>query len=331
MDGAKAMMTRRDMLRTAGSAALCGSCLGVSMTNAVALPDPEIAGYIPVDGGRIWYRVNGMQHMNNGKAPLLALHGGPGGNHRSLLKMVPLAAERAVIFYDQLDSGHSDRPNDPANWTTERFVSEIDAVRNFLGLDRVALLGHSMGGGWAASYAIGQPQGLEALILSSPLISTPRWIADNTKYREKLPKKVRRVLDKHEAEGTIDSEAYKKATDVFYDRHLCQSPCPVGDLRNDAPAFNETLYRYMWGPTEFTATGTLVDFDLTPDLSKSVAPTLFVCGEVDEATPAACIDFAALTPNGRFELIEDAAHATYVEQPEDYLDTVERFLTSVGV
>ncbi len=325
------MTNRRAFLRfsVGGTALLAiGPCL---TPDAWALPDPEIAGYVPAKGGRLWYRINGAVHLDGPKAPLLALHGGPGGNHRSLTPLAALADERAVILYDQLDSGHSDRPGDPANWTTERFVSEIDSVRQALGLERVALLGHSMGGGWAARYAADRPEGLEALILSSPLISTPRWIADADAYRAQLPADVRRVLDKHEAAGSTDDPAYLAAAKVFYDKHLCVAPCPIGDIRNDAPSFNARLYNAMWGPTEFTATGTLKDFDLTPRLGDIAAPTLFVSGEVDEATPATCRDFAAMVPNGRYELIEDAAHTTMVEQSEDYLATIRAFLDDVGV
>lgn len=324
------MRTRRDILKL-GAALPAVSLAVLAAPSARAMPDPEIAGYIPVRGGRVWYRINGADNLGGPRAPLLVLHGGPGGNHRKLLPLTALADERAVIFYDQLDCGHSDRPGDPANWTTERFVSEIDSVRKALKLKRVALLGHSMGGGWAGAYAVGRPSGLEAAVLSSPLISTSRWVADNALYRNRLPEDVRRILDENEAAGTTDSPAYRAATQVFYDRHLCQSPCPVGDLLNDAPGFNEALYNYMWGPTEFTATGTLVDFDLTPRLADIEAPTLFVCGEVDEATPAACRDFAAMTPKGSFELIEGAAHTTYLEKRDDYLQTVRRFLAGAGV
>ena len=77
----------------------------------------------------------------------------------------------------------SDRPNSPVNWKVERFISEIDALREALGLDRVFVFGNSWGGTVAAEYAISQPAGLVAVVLSSPLISTERWIADNTEYR----------------------------------------------------------------------------------------------------------------------------------------------------
>ena len=51
------------------------------------------------------------------RPPVVFLHGGPGGTHAAYLDALALADERAVILYDQLDSGRSDRPNNPANWT----------------------------------------------------------------------------------------------------------------------------------------------------------------------------------------------------------------------
>jgi pimeloyl-ACP methyl ester carboxylesterase len=68
-------------------------------------PDPEVAGYIAVEGGRAWYRINGIGPFAECKVPPLVLHGGPGFWHHYLLTLTDLADERPVILYDQLDSG----------------------------------------------------------------------------------------------------------------------------------------------------------------------------------------------------------------------------------
>src|SRR5689334_2237769 len=72
---------------------------------------------VPVRGGRIYVRVNG--DLKGPRAPVIFAHGGPGGNHAAFLPSLRMANERAVILYDQLDTGLSDRPEDPANWTVE--------------------------------------------------------------------------------------------------------------------------------------------------------------------------------------------------------------------
>jgi proline-specific peptidase len=104
--------------------------------------------------------------------------------------------------------------------TVGRFVSEVDDVRAALGLDRLIVLGSSWGGTVAAEYAIARRAGLVGLVLASPLISTPRWIADNSAYRKELPADVQKVLDEHEVAGTTDKKEYQDAVMVFYRRHL---------------------------------------------------------------------------------------------------------------
>ena len=207
--------------------------------------------------------MNGLDHFSAGKTPLLVIHGGPGFSHHYLLPLTDLAADRPVIFYDQLDSGNSARPGNPANWTVERFVAEVDAVRDALGLARLVVLGSSWGGTVAAEYAAGQPSGLVGLVLASPLISTERWIADNTAYREQLPQDVREVLDQHEAAGTTGSPEYQDATMVFYRQHLNRMDPWPEELNRAFELANLNLYTTMWGPSEFSATGTLKAYDVS--------------------------------------------------------------------
>jgi proline iminopeptidase len=86
----------------------------------------------------------------------------------------------------------------------------------------------------------------------------------------------------------------------------------------------------MWGNTEFNATGTLKGYDASARLNRIEVPTLFTCGEFDEATPAACEEFAALVPAGRVEVIPDASHMAFVEQPEAYMASARGFFDQLS-
>lgn len=320
-------LTRRRFLQaslgTASTLAL-GSLLGPAA--ALAAPEPIRSGFFPVRGGGAWYRMNGQHHFADGQVPLVVIHGGPGLSHHYLLPIVALAQHRPVIFYDQLDSGHSDRPNDPDNWTIERFVSEVDDLRESLGLSRLILLGNSWGGTIAAEYAMRQPAGLEALILSGPLISTERWISDNTAYVDALPEELQSTIEKNEAAEDYDDPAYLEAVMAFYRRHLNrQNPWPPA-LQRSFDLFNTNLYQTMWGPSEFTATGTLKNYDSSDRLSRIQAPTLYICGEYDESTPAANRDFARQTPNATVEIVANASHTPFLERTDAYLTKVRNFL-----
>ena len=61
--------------------------------------------------------------------PLLALHGGPGAGYDYFEPLETLASERPVVLFDQLGCGRSDKPDDLSLWRIERFVEELDAVR----------------------------------------------------------------------------------------------------------------------------------------------------------------------------------------------------------
>ena len=289
--------------------------------------DPEIAGYIEVDGGRIWYRLNGSQHLGTRPA-IIVMHGGPGGTHRGNMPYVSLSDEYPVILYDQLGTGNSSQPDNPENWQVDRFVAEIDHIRKALNLDRVIIAGHSWGGTLAAEYAVLNPPGLEAVILSSPLINTQQWIADNQVWIEQLPEETRETLRKHEAEGTTNDPDYRAAEEIFYQHHMCRkNPCPGGDYRTDGPSDNEQMYETMWGPTEFFAPGSLKNYDVSTRLPDIRVPTLMICGEYDEAVPESCRRYAGMIDGAQVVIIPGAGHSTMQENEALYMQIVRTFLT----
>ncbi len=288
---------------------------------------PE-TGYVAVEGGKIWY-----QRVGDGNGtPLLVLHGGPGGRSCGMVPGFSLLAEnRPVIFYDQLGSGNSERPNDTTLWKTERFVSEIDDLRKALGLKEIHILGHSCGSTFVIEYLVSKkPKGIKSVIFSSPMISTPDWIADANVLLAELPPHLRDTITKYEALEAYSAPAYRAATDSFYARHLVRKEWPYKSpaCEHSGPG-NDSIYNYMWGPTEFTATGTLLNFDRTPELPEIEQPILFVAGQYDEARPETMYRYQKLAKNAQVAIIPEAAHSTMVDQPVKVAEAINRFLKQV--
>jgi proline iminopeptidase len=280
-------------------------------------------GFIEVTGGPVWYRVAG----EGAGVPLLVLHGGPGGTSCRFSLFEPMGEERPVIRYDQLGTGRSGRPDDLSLWTVERFVEELHTIRQRLGLERLHLLGHSWGGSLAAAYVLEKgTDGIVSLTLSSPLLSTPQWIADAELLRAQLPEEVQATLTEHEQAGTLDSEAYQDASEIFYERHVYGGPKPPDiDACAGAP-WNPVIYEYMWGPTEFNATGTLLDFDVSGRLGEIDTAVLFITGEFDEARPETVAGFQQQVPGSKLVVMEGVAHHSFSKNPEAYMRILEEFL-----
>jgi proline iminopeptidase len=282
--------------------------------------------YIPVEGGKVYSCAFGR----GSKTPILVLHGGPGFSHTLLLPVQELARDRRVIFYDQLGSGKSDRPDDLSLWNTERFVRELGQVRQALGLDRVILLGASWGTMLAVDYMLTDPAGVEALILSSPCLSARMWKEDADRLRLLLPTEVQERLLRHEAAGTTASEEYQAGVMEYIKRFACRlDPLPQGVLDAIADA-NMQVYTHMWGPSEFHPTGTLKDYDRTSELSRIRVPALFTCGRHDEATPESTRRYQSLVPGAELTVFENSSHMAVIEEPEAYLGAIRSFLDRIG-
>ena len=138
------------------------------------------------------------------------------------------------------------------------------------------------------------------------------------------------VLTKHEEAGTTDDPEYETAVRVFYDRHLCRVPWPDGLQRSfDQMAADPTVYHTMNGPSEFHVIGSLKGWDITDRLREITTPTLLVSGRHDEATPLIVGEIHERIPGAEWTIFEQSSHLPHVEEPELFLERVERFLQTI--
>ena len=286
---------------------------------------PQTEGRIPFKGHSTWYTIVG-EGEEPGKAPLLLLHGGPGGAHDYMESMGELArGGRRVIMYDQLGCGKSPVPSNPAMWTVELFVEEVDVVRQALGLERLHILGQSWGGMLGMEYALTQPEGVESLIICDSPGRMDLWVEEANRLRADLPSDVQETLLKHEQDGTTDDPAYEEACLVFYNRHVCRVPWSDSVSRSFAQMPNE-VYMTMNGPSEFHCIGTLRTWDVTPRLGEITIPTLVISGRYDEATPKISKEVSDAIPGAEWVLFEESSHMPHEEEPERFRQVVGDFL-----
>ena len=288
-------------------------------TGAYAAADRELR--VPVEGGEVWVRVNG--DLAADAAPAIFIHGGPGGTHGGFARLLGLADERAVILYDQLDSGLSDRPENPANWRVERFVAELEAIRQALGVERWHVVGHSWGSALALEYAAAYPQHTASAVLGGTFISTTHWITDANLLIRDLPGDVQSAIAACESDTPLPKPECDAATAAFYAQYNGRAdrpaPSPYAEAYDQAyggDGWNAVLYNAMWGPSEFSARGSLIGYDATPLLARvDGAKLLFMIGQYDEARIDTVQDFAALAPGSELAVIPGGSHSFPGERP----------------
>lgn len=292
---------------------------------------PIQEGFVSFREYKIWYRIVGGRETP-GKLPLLCLHGGPGATHDYLEPLEAMVETgRRILFYDQLGSGNSDHPHDPSLWTVPLFVEELSVVRQALGLDRVHIFGQSWGGMLGMEYALTQPAGLASLILADSPASMPQWSAETNRLRAELPLDIQKTLKKYEDMGVTRHPYYHEAMMVFYRRHVCRlNPWPQCLNRTfDKLASDPESYNTMNGPSEFTVTGRLKDWDIANRLGEIKLPTLIISGRYDEATPSIAETVHRGIPGSEWVLFENSSHVPHLEETERCLQVMTDFLTRV--
>lgn len=291
-------------------------------------------GTMKWEHGQTWYRVVG--DLKSGLTPLAILHGGPGACHNYCEPIADLIAPsgRAVVLYDQIGCGDStllpDKPRD--FWTPELFMGELTRLLTHLGIDeKYILLGQSWGGMLGMQYAIGDPHGLQALIVADSPASMKLWLSEANRLRQELPDGVNETLMRHESAGSTDDPEYTAAVNVFYDRHLCRVPAPACVLEGRRKqALDHTVYHTMNGPSEFHVVGTLQDWDITDQLHHISVPTLLISGVHDEATPLIVSQIHERIPGSHWELFPESSHLPHIEEPARFKRVVTEFLEALN-
>jgi len=282
-------------------------------------------GMIDVPDGRVWYR-----SVGEGGIPLLCLHGGPGMTHNGMDPLEDLACRRQVIVYDQLGCGQSDRPDDTSLWTVPHFVREVEAVRTALELDRFHLFGSSWGGMLSLQYILDyQPVSLVSLLMAGSPASSLRWVEGCKELFADLPDEVQAVIRYHEEKGFTSCPEYLGAVSVFYKRHLCRlDPWPSSIERSFAE-MSQIVYETMWGPSEFTCTGRLRDWDVFDRLGEIRVPTLVMGGRYDEIRLDHLQDIHERIRGSELLIFQNSSHTPFHDERELFMDKVNEFLVRV--
>ena len=284
---------------------------------------------------RVWTKRIG----NNPTKKLLLLHGGPGATHAYFEAADSYLPGEGIeyYYYDQLESGNSDHPGDPSLWTIDRFVTEVEQVRQALGLDadNFYLLGHSWGGILAIEYALAHPDKLKGLIVSNMMASVPAY---NTYAQEVLGPQMDPIALKEiqalEATKDYQNPRYNElVTNHYYTDHVLRMPVaewPEPVLRGFA-GLNYDIYLVMQGPSEFGIRegAVLETWDRSGDLPDITVPTLVIGAEYDTMDPKYMKWMAGEFPNGSYLYCPNGSHMALYDDQQTYFKGLIDFINKV--
>jgi proline iminopeptidase len=287
--------------------------------------DNTITKIIDTEGGKTCCYIKNP----NGKGiPIVVLHGGPGFSSDPILSNL-LGIKSPMYFYDQFGCGGSDKFDDIDKYSVETFVNQLEDVIVENKLDTVILLGMCWGAGLATAYAsIKGVEGIKAIILSSPFLSTPMWEDDQMVNLSLLPNPDRATLMQFEKNG-LYSNGYRRAL-IPYFQHYYFTRGDSSIIYRLVFGFQPEVYRIMWGNSELLCCGRLKNFDLTKELGKIDVPVLLISGDRDTVRTETMKKYQDMFPRAQLAIVPASGHMIYNEQPGIVKKIIQSFVSDVN-
>ncbi|MRN05835.1 alpha/beta fold hydrolase [Lactobacillus sp. 0.1XD8-4] len=289
---------------------------------------------ITLDNGyHLWTNTQG-----DGNIHLLALHGGPGGNHEywedAAEQLKKQGLDVQVTMYDQLGSLYSDQPDysDPEiakkYLTYEYFLDEVDEVREKLGLDNFYLIGQSWGGLLVQEYAVKYGQHLKGAIISSMVDEIDEYVDHVNALRDQtLSTEDVAFMKECEDNDDYSNPKYQQLVQVmneqYVDRKQPSKLYHLKDLGGDA------VYNVFQGDNEFVITGKLKGWHFRDQLKNIKVPTLITFGEHETMPVDTAKTMNKLIPNSKLVTTPNGGHHHMVDNPDVYYKHLADFIRDV--
>ena len=258
--------------------------------------------------------------------PMLVMHGGPGLDHTIFRPWLDKLGEQVeLIYYDHRGNGRSTRPTSMENITHETWAADADALRTYLGFEKIILFGHSYGGYLAQEYAVRFGQHLAGLILcnTGPAFDYMPIVQANAAAR-----------GTPEALAALDEVFAQNKNDDSYLRSLWMRILPlyfkhydpqIGRAMDEATSYSAAA----WNQAKANC---LPKFNTLSRLKEIMAPTLILGGADDWLTPAEqSRRMHAELLNSELVIFEDSGHFPYIEETDKFIATVKNWLAKLDI
>jgi len=256
--------------------------------------------------------------------PIIVIHGGPGLSHDYLYPHLQgLAKTHRLIFYDQRACGRSSIKVDTASIRIDRFVKDIDGIREAFGYEKVSLLAHSWGGLLAMKYAAQFPESIKSLLLVNPA-------GVSSKYAAKMNQV---IAERFTTEDSLRRSTILKVPNFLDSVSLVEELMTIGFK----PLFHnrELINKLDLNLNENVSTSSqllsnlsrdLIDYNYYDDLKKIKTPTLLIYGDYDPLAEVVGQELKNSVPGSELVVFKNCGHFPFIEKPIAFDKVASQFL-----
>lgn len=270
--------------------------------------DIEGAGLVP-DGKRM-----------REKPVAFLIHGGPGADHTSFKPTLsPLSQKMQLVYFDHRGQGRSAR-DAKETYTLDNNVEDMEALRQYLGLEQIVVIGASYGGMVALTYASRYPQNVSHLIA---IVTVPdhRFLKRAKEILAERGTEEQKAIAQRLWDGNFENE--EQLRDYFRVMRSLYS------ITYDPDSPPKAWDRAILSPDAINVAfgGFLRTYDVRDELHKITAPTLVIGARHDWICPPEFSEeIANAIPNSDLRIFEHSGHSIRADEPEALLDAIAGFI-----
>lgn len=251
----------------------------------------------------------------NAARTLILLHGFTGSTKTWEETVSNLPNSIRIVSVDLTGHGQSDAPANPERYSMREQIADLDRLFTELEVERFTLLGYSMGGRVALSYALAYPQRVEQLILES---SSPGLEEESA--REQRVKADLALADRIESEGLEAFVNYWEGIPLFKTQKAL-SKNKLHAIRNE-----RLSQRTLGLANSLRGIGTGKQPSNWKRLNTLKIPVLLITGELDSKFCRIAEEMKKRLPNAESVIVKEAGHAIHVEKPEQFATIITEHL-----
>ncbi|PAB58392.1 2-succinyl-6-hydroxy-2,4-cyclohexadiene-1-carboxylate synthase [Anaeromicrobium sediminis] len=267
--------------------------------------------FIEIENIRYYVQIKG-----EGK-PIICLHGF--SENISTWKFLQLEGYKLILI-DLIGHGKSDKPFSSKYYTLKVIIKHLNKLIHQLGFKKYSMLGYSMGGRIALAYALTYSNEIDKLILESASYGECGFI--NRLKRRRNDGKIAKMI-RQNGIGWFDE--YWGNLSIFKSQRKLSKDIIDGirkrRLMNEVHGLSNTLL--CTGQGKFPC--------LKNQIANLSMPVLYISGEYDEKYKAIGKNFEKLNDNVKHKTIKGVGHNTHIEQPNSFIEVVNKFLEGVTI